>query len=482
MNKISFILDNKIVQIDFVKSKYSPTTTVLQYLRDLPGHKGVKEGCNEGDCGACTVVIAEPGNNEKLQYKAYDSCLLFIPMLHGKQLITVENLGNSNNLHPVQQAMVETDGSQCGFCTPGFVMSMFAIYKQFLTPSPEDINDALTGNLCRCTGYRPILEATKKACVHKGIDHFTAKESEILKLLNEINKTKSISIETNKQKYFVPFTKRDALKFRQKNPSAIIINGATDIALQVTKKKETLHEIIDLSQVSDLKKIKRNKSKIEFGSGVPIEEVKNTCQNTIPAIYEMLSVFGSKQVRNKATLGGNIGSASPIGDTLPVLMAHDARVIVENLKQKREIKLTEFITGYRQTQLAADELITRIIIPIPDKKTIYKSYKISKRKDLDISTVSGGFKLKLNKNIVENISLYYGGMAATTKDSTQASGFLIGKEWNRENIEKAIEFIQQDFIPISDARAFADARKIMAGNLLMKFWSETCKKGVESIR
>lgn len=473
MNSVSFILDEKIVQIDFADSRYSPTTTVLQYLRELPGHKGVKEGCNEGDCGACTVVIAEPGNNGLLNYQAFDSCLIFLPMLHGKQLITVENLGNSNNLHPVQQAMVETDGSQCGFCTPGVVMSIFAIFKQFKNPTIEDINDALTGNLCRCTGYRPILDATMKACVHNGKDHFAEKESEILKLLNSIDKKNSISIINKKQKYFIPFNKADALKFRQQNPSSIIVNGATDIALRVTKKKELLEEILDLSHVSELSYINKNSIKIEFGSGVSIEEVKNSCKDTIPAIYDMLSVFGSKQIRNKATLGGNIGSASPIGDSLPVLMAHDARVIVESIGGKRDIKLSEFLTGYRQTQLAKDELITGVVIPVPDKKTILKSYKISKRKDLDISTVSGGFKLILNKNIVEDIALYYGGMAATIKDSTMASNYLKGKEWNRKNIEKAIEFVQDDFTPISDARAVADVRKIMAGNLLMKFWNET---------
>lgn len=473
MNKISFILDEKIVQIDFTDGKYSPTTTVLQYLRDLPGHKGVKEGCNEGDCGACTVVLAKPDTNGKLQYQAFDSCLLFLPMLHGKQLITVENLGSSTSLHPVQQAMVETDGSQCGFCTPGFGMSIFAIYKQFKNPTLEDINDALTGNLCRCTGYRPIIEAAQKACVHQGKDHFSDKEPEILRMLNEIDIKNSISINVKDHKYFIPFNKIDALQFRQQNPSAILVNGATDIALRVTKRKELLPEILDLSNVLDFNYIRKDKTEIEFGSGVAIEIVKNTCQGIIPAIYDMLSVFGSKQVRNKATLGGNIGSASPIGDSLPILMAHGASVIIESINGKREIKLTEFITGYRQTMLMKNELITGIVIPIPDKATIFKSYKISKRKDLDISTVSGGFRLKLNNNSIEDIALFYGGMAAVTKDSAKASSFLKGKEWTRENAEKAAELVKEDFSPISDARSVAEARSIMAGNLLVKFWSET---------
>lgn len=475
MKMVSFVLDDKIVQVDFSGGKYKPTTTVLQYLRDLPGHKGVKEGCNEGDCGACTVVVAEIEATGILSYKAYDSCLIFLPMLHGKQLITVENLGGSENLHPVQQAMVETDGSQCGFCTPGFVMSIFAIYKQFQNPTTEDINDALTGNLCRCTGYRPIIEAAVKACVHNGKDHFTEKEPETINLLRKIKKEKRISIITGDQKYFIPFTTTEALIFRRQNPEAIIINGATDIALRVTKKKEFLPEILDLSHVADFAYIKRGPGYIGFGPGVSVETVKNTCKDVIPAVYDMFQVFGSRQVRNKATLGGNIGSASPIGDSLPVLMAHQAKVVLENTAGKRELFLSDFITGYRQTQLAKDELITGIIIPLPDKGAIYKSYKISKRKDLDISTVSGGFRLKLKDNFVEDISLFYGGMAAVTKEPENVISFLKGKEWSRENIEIAAKSVREEFTPLSDARAVAEARKIMAGNLLVKFWSETKK-------
>lgn len=474
MSKISFVFRNKIHTIDFSEEKkYKPTTTVLNYLRSLADRKSVKEGCGEGDCGACTLVIADLDGNNKIQYRAYTSCLIFLPMLHGKQLITIEDVGNSKNLHPVQKEMIEANGSQCGFCTPGFIMSIFALYKNTNNPAEEEILDALTGNLCRCTGYRPIIEAAKRACVHNGKDHFTEKEAEVIKMLQKIkNQKDTIDISTENQKYLVPFTLKEALELRKKYPEAILTNGASDVALRVTKKRELLPLIIDLSQVSEIKKMEETKNDYTIGAGLSLEDLRLLGKKDFPALSKMLDVFGSRQIRNRATLGGNIGGASPIGDMPPVLMAYDAIVIVENLEEKREIKLSEFVTAYHQTQLKDDEIIVGVKLKKEQKYSFINSYKISKRKDLDISTVSLGASIKLENNKIEEINLFYGGMAALTKRAAKVEAFLKDKEWTRENVEQALPLADEDFTPISDARSEAEGRQVMARNLILKFWSD----------
>ncbi|MDD2634423.1 MAG: xanthine dehydrogenase small subunit [Bacteroidales bacterium] len=473
-NKISFVLDGKIQIIDFNDSEYTPTTTLLHYLRSLPTHKSVKEGCGEGDCGACTIVIGEI-NSDKIQYRAFDSCLIFLPSIHGKQVITTENIGNSDNLHPVQKALYEFDGSQCGFCTPGFVMSIYALYKQNHIPNKTEVTDAIAGNLCRCTGYRPIIDAAEYVCSNKTEDIIDKSEKETVALLNSINKTETIFISNSEQKYYLPFFKKEALKLRKENPQAVIVSGETDVALRVTKKNELIPNIIDISLVKDLKfKIETDNAYI-FGANYSLEDVRQNCRGKLDALYDMLCVFGSRQIRNRACLGGNLGSASPIGDAIPVLMAYDTELTLESVNAKRTIKLRDFITGYRQTKCNVDELITEVYVPFPTKEIIIKSYKISKRKDLDIATVSACFSLKLEAGKVKNICAFYGGMAAWTKRAINTEKYLMGKEWNRNNVELAMKELVKDFKPISDARSGEKARNIMAKNLLLKFWSETEK-------
>ncbi len=474
---ISFVLDGKIETIKF-DGETKPTTTVLNYLRKSACHKGVKEGCAEGDCGACSVVIAEINHENKLSYKAIDSCLVFLPMINGKQLITVENLKQTKNntevLHVVQQEMVDCNGSQCGYCTPGIIMSMFSLYKNENNPNKESIEDALTGNLCRCTGYKPIIEATAKACVNNGEDHFTQNENNIIELLQQLKKsTTSVEIITSEQKYFQPKTKAEAFELRNNMQKSALISGATDVALRVTKRHELLQEIIDLSNIDELKKCTKTDYLIKFGAGMSLEDVKTISKNELPALYETLAVFGSKQIRTLATFGGNLGSGSPIGDTLPTLMAYDAEIKLQSIDGDRIVKMNNFILGYRQTERKPNELITSIIINKPSVNTLVKFYKVSKRKDLDISTVSAGFSVTLDKNKVSAITLAYGGMAATTKRVTEAELFLMGNEWIRENIEQAMEMIEKAFTPVSDARSGAEFRSLAAKNLLLKFWNET---------
>jgi xanthine dehydrogenase small subunit len=407
-------------------------------------------------------------------YRAVDSCLMFLPMLHGKQLVTVENLKDpSSALHPVQQAMVDLHGSQCGFCTPGIVMSLFALSQNSRHPTPEEARIALAGNLCRCTGYRPIIDAAVRAGSVAGEDYFAAEESRTVNLLKSIPRG-SISIVTRTQRYDQPTTVRECLELARRFPKAVVVNGATDVALRVSKKFEILPHVIDVSRVSVLTKAAKGRSQLTIGAGVKINDLMRLVRQEFPALHEMLGLFGAEQIRNVATLGGNIGTASPISDILPALFAYKARVVLESPKGRRYVNADKFVTGYRRTGRKPNEIITAIVLPVPPRNSRIRAYKVSRRRDLDIATVSAAFRLDTDsEGIITDTTLAYGGMADHTKRARRAEDFLRGKVWTRATVEAAQASIDEDFAPISDVRGSARFRRIVARNLLLKFWNDT---------
>ncbi len=472
MNKIKFVYRNQIKEIDFDSSPFTPNTTLLQFLRSESGSKGTKEGCNEGDCGACSVVLIEKVNG-KLTYRAVNSCVMFLPSAHGKQILTIEDLGTTENLHPIQEIFVKEHASQCGFCTPGFIMSLFAQKAQKTDSSKEELIEAIEGNLCRCTGYRPIVVAAEDLAKIQDISYFETYTRQ--DLIDKIDKKETIIIKKDNYEYYIPFSLNDALRLKKEHQDAIISSGGTDLVLRVTKKKMPIHKIIDITMIDEIKGFRKDHTNLCIGAGTKIEDVYQITKKDIPALSQMLSLFGSKQIRNRASIGGNIATASPIGDTLPVLIALKAKLVLSAINTERIKTIENFIQGYRKTDLMSDELIKELILPLPEENTITKSYKISKRTHLDISTVSAGFSLKLDKGKVSEIILAYGGMAEMPKRATDTETFLQGKEWNEKNILEATKILKKEFTPLSDARSSSEARTIMAKNLLIKFFEETKK-------
>lgn len=476
-NRIKFLLNSTIKEIDFNTSSFRPSTTVLNYLRSFSETKGVKEGCAEGDCGACTIVIGELTENNSIRYYSVDSCLLFLASIHGKQIITIEGLerklDNETLLHPVQQALIDHFGSQCGFCTPGIVMSIFALYKSNAYPNRNDVVQNLSGNLCRCTGYEPILNAAVEVCSNLQPDHFDANEKNVVKILEEIKrKQASITVSAKSQVYHLPETLQEALEIKESNPTVKVVNGATDTAIRQNKFHDYIEEILDLSSVSEVKLLSKQGNGFYIGAGVTIEALKTFAKKSIPTILPMLNVFASHQIRNVATIGGNLATASPIGDLIPLLMAHNARVELVSSSGSRWVDVQDFITGYRKNCLKSNELIKSIFIPKVSENITIKSEKVSTRHQLDISTVSLSARIEFEVDAVKSIILAFGGMAEVPKRALKTEAFLHGKTLNRNIIEKAMEKIGDDFTPISDARASAEYRLVAAKNLLLKLVCE----------
>ncbi len=445
----------------------SPTMTVLDYLRTVESLHGTKEGCAEGDCGACSVVLGEVDGDHRIRYRTVNACILFVPALDGKQLLTVEHVSAPDGQpHPVQQAMVDCHGSQCGFCTPGFVMSLFALHHGDAEVDRTAVTDALAGNLCRCTGYRPIVDAALAA------GRAEADQGSVAALAG-LDTGATLSIHHGTQSYIAPRSVAELAEVLEQNPDATLLAGGTDVGIWVTKQHRALSAIIALDRVAELQTIATSGDTLQIGAGALYEDVLPVLQRYFPDFGVLLHRLGSRQIRNRGTIGGNIGNASPIGDTAPVLIALGATLLLRRGAVQRSIPVEDFFVGYRKTALEPGEFIERIDIPLPKSGQEFRCYKVAKRFDQDISAVCGAFSLHIENGILTAIRIGFGGMAATPSRARAVEQALLDQPWTEATVRAGMAAMDNAFTPISDQRASAAYRSRVARNLLFKAWLET---------
>ncbi|MEM7736058.1 MAG: xanthine dehydrogenase small subunit [Deinococcota bacterium] len=469
MNKITFTLNgqrkNALLE--------SPDITVLQYLR-ANGWVGTKEGCAEGDCGACTVALVGKNEAGKAEYQAVNSCLMPLGALAGQDMVTVEGVAPSadihdlDSLHPVQQMMVETGGSQCGYCTPGFIMSMFAAYYRGGGGDASDRD--VEGNLCRCTGYLPIRKALANLDTPAADDPFVKKLKQ--PLTSPGSQPQFSPTDTG---FIYPATLTEVFEALETQPDAVVIAGATDLGVDMNDGRLSAPTLISLEHVSELKVFEVAEDTVTIGAGVTLSQLESL--QLFPALSTMISWFASRQIRNRATIGGNIATASPIGDLPPVLLVYDASITIANKDGTRELPLAEFFKGYRQTDLEPGDIITQICIPrqmtVDSSTRLSQSYKVGKRGTDDISIVAAAFCIDIDEaNIITHARLAYGGVAATPARAVDVETWLVGKPWTLATIQTAKAQLSRAFTPLSDVRGSAEYRRMLIANLVEKFFVE----------
>ncbi|RJX75550.1 xanthine dehydrogenase small subunit [Vibrio sinensis] len=467
---ITFLLNQEIRHED----NLSPNMTVLNYLRNQVTKKGTKEGCGSGDCGACTVVLGEVVDGA-LQYRSVNSCLTFISALHGKQLITVEDLQNNDSLHPVQKALVDFHGSQCGYCTPGFIMSMFALGKNKPNADKEDVMESLAGNLCRCTGYRPIVDAALSLSTDQPlIDQFAQLERETIAKLTEIQDTEA-TLALGNLSAFSPKTIDELATLYQAHPQAKLVAGGTDLALEVTQFHREIETLISVNLVEEMKRCEETDTDLIIGGNLPISDAYQLLKKHYPDFGELLHRFASLQVRNQGTIGGNVANASPIGDTPPLLIALNARIKLRCGSETRIMPIEDYFISYKVTAQQTSEFIEEIIIPKPTTAS-FRAYKLSKRLDDDISAVCGAFDIQVKDGKVLKARIAFGGMAATPKRAIRCENALLGKPWTDANVKEAMDILHDEFEPLSDFRASQEYRSLTAANMLRRYFIEQQNK------
>ncbi|WP_334190347.1 xanthine dehydrogenase small subunit [Noviherbaspirillum sp.] len=453
----------------------APTRTVLQHLREDLHCTGTKEGCAEGDCGACTVVVGEL-RDDRLALKTVNSCIQFMPTLDGKALFTVEDVRpRGAALHPVQQAMVECHGSQCGFCTPGFVMSLWGLYLNHedgaAPPQRKQIDAALSGNLCRCTGYRPIIDAARRMFELPPVSLDTGA---IADALRPLQRDRALRYDYEGCRFDAPRSLDEALSMRADRPDACLLAGSTDVGLWVTKQMRDLDDFIYLGEVAEQKAVTRSARQLEIGAGVSLEDAYRAMSELYPAeLADMWQRFASLPVRNAGTLGGNIANGSPIGDSMPWLIALGAEVVLRSRTGERVLPLEDFYLGYQKKDLRQDELVTAIRVPLPQDGLRFRTYKLAKRYDQDISAVCAAFGITLEGDRIATCRIAFGGMASTPKRALLAEAAMLGRPWDESTLDAAAAMLEQDYSPLTDMRASAAYRMTVAKNLLRRFWFET---------
>ncbi|HZQ01499.1 MAG TPA: xanthine dehydrogenase small subunit [Reyranella sp.] len=440
-DQIRFVLNGQAVELSGV----SPMMTLLDWLRDRRGLKGTKEGCAEGDCGACTVVLERADGTRE----AMNSCIALLGQIDGEAVRTVEGLRGKDGVHAVQRVLAESDATQCGFCTPGFVMSAYAFAGGGEKPDLETIHDALAGNLCRCTGYRPIVEAMTKVAGLAVEPAPAAPTRRASAAFDEV--------------FFSPRSLAELLKLRAQHPDAVLLAGATDLGLLASRLRRPPAKLIHLAHVRELNVLSEDEAGVTIGAAVSYARAMPLLIKNYPALKTYLARLGSRQIRTMGTLGGNIGTASPIGDMPPVLLALEARLRLASVRGPREIAIDDFFLDYRKTALAPDEVIEHISMPKLWPGEIFFCDKVSKRRDQDISTVAGAYRLRLKGGKCEDVRTGFGGMAATPKRAVHAEEAL-----RRGDYEEAARAIARDFRPIDDWRGSGAYRLQVAANLLRR--------------